>query len=189
MPYITDQQTSAGLYVSTTFMMDMQQLATIDLNSPEFRDLLVRLYQNLNTIVLSLNLKDSAYYVQEEFVNGQQFFNPSTNDPLQTRSDFRIVVNFGALPNNATPKSVPHNITIATDPSTGDALYSCTRVYAAATKPTVPFSFIPIPFSSANAITDNLQLEVTNTDVVITSGGTDYSAYTICYVIFEYLKN
>jgi hypothetical protein len=170
-----------GLYVPTTYNFDVAQLQDVDVNSPEFKELLVRLYQNVNRIILSLNLKDSAYYVNQEFVNSQLFFPSSISiaDSQPTyRNVFRMVVNFGTLPNNTT-KSVAHNIPV-------NSSFSFTRIYGTATNSTAT-SFIPIPYSSTTAVADNLELYIDDTNVNIKTGA-DYSAYTICYVILEYLK-
>ena len=37
-----------GAYAPTTFIWDVEQLQHIEVTSPEFKELLVRLYQNLN---------------------------------------------------------------------------------------------------------------------------------------------
>ena len=42
--------TSNGAYVVTTNVWDVSQLYSIDVKSPEFQELLVRLYQNVNNI-------------------------------------------------------------------------------------------------------------------------------------------
>lgn len=174
-----DLLSNIGLYVPNNFIFDVSSLSNIDnLNSPEFRELLIRLYQDLNLVCIALNLKDSAYYVETEFLNGQTFFPNPSDSNFQPRQAFRTVVNFGTLPNNSSI-SVAHNINF-TD------TYSFTRIYGAATNP-VGLTAIPLPYVTSTA-TNQIQLEVTSTDVVITTTG-NYSAYTVTYVILEYLKN
>jgi hypothetical protein len=178
-----NSQANPGLFVPTTNIWDVQQLYSTDVNSDEFKELLVRLYQNINNISLALNLKDSGYYTIQEFLNGQVFFpNPalsSTTAQAPTyRQVFRTVVNFGTLPNTAST-SVAHNIDITSG-------YSFTRIYGAATN-TGRTSFIPLPFASPT-LNENIKLEVTNTNVVITTG-IDRTAYTTCYVVVEYIKS
>ena len=63
-----------GLYVPTTDVWEVSRIQDIDVNSEEFKLLLVRLYQNINVIALALNQKDSAIYYPSEFVDGQTFF-------------------------------------------------------------------------------------------------------------------
>jgi len=181
------QFSNAGSFIPTTFILDTQQFYETEVNSEEFRELIVRLAQNLNNIALVLNTKDTGYYPAAEFVNSQLFFpnptgNTSTMQGNAYRQVFRTTVNFGALP-NATTKSVAHNINISTTiPST----YSFTRIYGAASKPDQT-SFIPLPYSSLTLL-DNIELHVTDTNVVVTTG-IDYSAWTITYIVVEYLQN
>lgn len=170
--------------IPTTNVWDPSQIYEVEGISEPLSELLVRMYQNLNQMSLAINAKDAGYYLLEEFVNGQQFFaDPADTDQTNYRPDFRRAVNFGALP-AAGSKSVAHSIAPTAD-------YIATRVYGAATNPTAgagtPF-FIPIPYSSATAVADNLELYVTDTNVVITTGGTDYSAFTQCVVVIEYIK-
>lgn len=178
------QYTNPGLYVDTTQIWDMaQQIQQVEVTSPEFKDLLVRLYQNINTISIVLNAKDSAIYDEEEFVNGQSFPPlPTTpgNTPQPSRQVFRKIVEFGALPNTAT-KSVAHGITITSG-------FNFTRIYATASdKSGAGTSYIPIPYAS-NTLANNIELNVDATNVNITTG-IDRTAYTDTWVILEYLKN
>lgn len=67
-------QNNIGLFVPTTNVWDIQNLEEGKDITPALKELLVRLYQNINAISLALNLKDSGYYVQQEFLTGQVFF-------------------------------------------------------------------------------------------------------------------
>lgn len=176
-----------GLYIPSTYLWDVEQVSKIDVNSPEFKELLIRLYQNINSICIAVNLKDSAYYNTQEFVNGQSWFpNPAYNsaNTVNTtvatfRQNYRQVVNFGALP-NAAEKSVAHYIPF-------DPAYSFTRLYAVATDP-VGLTSIPIPYVDvAGTGAANIQLDIDSTNVNITTTANS-SNYTICYVVIEYLK-
>lgn len=169
-----------GAFISTTNVWDTSQLYSVDIKSPEFKELLVRLYQNVNNISTILNLKDTGYYDVQEFVNGQLFFpNPalssSTAQTPSYRQVYRLVVDFGALP-NATTKSVAHGLTIGSG-------YSFTRIYGCATNPST--EFIPLPYSSSTA-NNNIELNVDTTNVNVTTS-IDYSAYTKTYIILEYI--
>jgi len=173
---------SSGSLVPTTNIWDVAQFYTVDIKSPEFRELLVRLAQNINNIVLTLNVKDAGYYNIFEFVNGQLYFpNPaldsSTNANPIFRPVLRLVVNFGALPNTAT-KSVAHNIAIT--PS-----YTFTRIYATASD-TVNKVYIPIPYASP-VLANNIELNVDATNVNITTGS-DRTNFDECYVVLEYIR-
>ncbi len=175
-----DQLNNIGLFVSTTNIWELDQLQGKDIDNKSIRELLVRLYQNINNIAITLNLKESAYYPLNEFINGQLFF----TNPLEATSNyngrqvFRTVVNFGALP-NATTKSIPHNISTFTT-------FSFTRIYGCSTNP-LTMNYIPIPYSSASAVANNIELSVDSTNVSITTG-IDQTAYTTTYVILEYIK-
>lgn len=170
-----------GLYIPTTNVWDVDQIYQIDIGSPEFKELLVRLYQNINNMSLALNLKDSGFYDTAIFVNGQLFFpNPSLTSATDTAPDYRQVlrktINFGALP-NAGSKSVAHGITV-TDVTT------FTRIYATASD-TTGHNYISIPYASPT-LANNIELRVDGTNVTIITGS-DRTSFNVCYVIVEYI--
>ena len=167
---------NTGLFLPNNFIWDVTDFNEIDLNSSEFKELLVRLYQNINAINLAVNLKDSAYYSPQEFVNGQVFI---AQDNQISQQVYRVMVNVGALPNNSS-LSAPHGIEGI------DGNYAFTRIYGAASNPNT-LSYIPLPYASSNG-TDNVELSIDSTSVVITTTA-NYSAYTISYVVLEYIKN
>jgi hypothetical protein len=174
-----------GSFVPTNYIWDVAQVQEVDVNSPEFKELLIRMYQTINSMILSLNLKDTGVYNTSPFVNSQIFFpnpllNSSTSATPEFRQVYRNVINFGALP-NAAIKSVPHTIMCTSNTT-------FTRIYATASKTTAPFSYIPIPYSSIAAVADNIELYVDATNVNIATA-IDYSAYTFTYVILEYLQD
>lgn len=175
---------NVGSFTPTTNVWDTSELEKIDVTKPEFKELLVRLYQNLNLMANVLSTKDSGYYyTNTEFVNGQIFFpNPllssRTSSAPIPRQDFRVVVIFGALP-NATTKSVPHGINVT-------AMTTFTRIYGAATNPAT-LNYIPIPYASATG--DNVELWIDATNVNIKTNSATWIGYTITYIIVEYLKN
>lgn len=179
-------QTNPGSFVPTTNVWDVTQIYQTEVTSPEFKELLVRLYQNLNAMSLSLNTRDAGYYVQEEFVCGQIYYpNPANTSTTGTkpagaeyRQVFRKVISFGALPNTTT-KSVAHNIITTSG-------FTFTRIYATASDTATPM-YIPIPFASSTAA-DIISLDVNGTHVNITTAS-DKTAYTITYVVLEYIKN
>jgi hypothetical protein len=171
-----------GSFVPTSYVWDVARLYEIDVNSEEFKELLVRLYQNINAISLALNIKDTGMYNTSQFINGQIYFpNPALNSSTPTTPDFRqvyrLVINFGALPNTTT-KTVPHGITI-TDQTT------FTRIYATASD-TTGNTFIPIPYASLTLV-NVVEINVDATNVNITTG-IDRTNYNVCYVVLEYLQ-
>lgn len=166
----SDLQNNTGLFVASTNVWDIDLLNSIQVTEPAFKELLIRLYQNINNITIALNLKDSAYYVENEFLNGQVFF--------KEQQAFRIVVNFGVLP-NSTSISIAHGINVRNS-------FSFTRIYGCATNQ-ITMQYIPLPYASPTSL-NNIQLDVDATNVTITTG-IDYSAYTVTYVILEYIKS
>lgn len=175
---------NTGSFVPTSFVWDIARLYEIkDLNSDEFKELFVRLYQNIGLIALSLNTRDAGYYNTSEFINGQLFFpNPANNSSTAAAADFRqvyrTVVNFGPLPNTGTT-SVPHNITVT--PQT-----TFTRIYGATSNHTQNL-FLPLPYAAQPA-SQNIELYVDATNVNIVTGA-DETLFTVTYVILEYLQS
>ena len=178
---MANQGNLVGLYVPTTNIWDVGQIRDIDVNSPEFKELLVRLYQNINDISTALNLKESAYYDTSEFVTGKQYFpNPSLNNSSSTvpqpRPVFRTVINFGALPNN-TSKQIAHNIPITSG-------VTVTQIYGAASD-TVNKLYVPLPYASTAA--DAIQVDMDATYITVTTQS-NRTAYTTTYIVIEYMK-
>jgi hypothetical protein len=178
---------SQGAFVPTTDVFDTQIIYSLDINSTEFKDFLVRLRQNINNIALSLNIRDAGYYDLQEFVNGQLFFpdpdlvaNPAMAQQRTPvfRQVFRMVVDFGALPNTGT-KSVAHGIFNVTSD------FTFTRIYATASD-TTGLTYIPIPFASS-VDAEEIKIDVNATNVNITTGS-NRTNYNVTYVILEYLK-
>ena len=159
-----------GAYLPTTNIFDIN----------DFND--VRTI--FNNMALIINTKDTGIYSKSEFVNGQVWF----PDPALTsytpktptkRQVYRKAINFGGLPNAGTT-NVAHGITF---PAANT--FSFTRIYGAATDQTGG-SYLPLPYASTTLI-NSIELSVDNTNVSITTG-IDRTAYTICYVVLEYIK-
>ena len=178
----TVNQNVFGSFVPTMFILDVARIQEVDVNSDEFKELLVRLYQNLNSIVLSLNLKTTGVYTLNQFVTGGTYYPSTPSSSLvqtYTRPITRVVINFGALPNTST-KSVPHNINF-----TANTTVTFVQIYGTATDPSGLLA-IPLPYSSITAVTDNVELYVTTTDVIVKTGS-NRSAYTTTYIVLEFL--
>jgi len=169
-------QTDTGSYVPTTNIWDIGDLWDIDVNSTNFKELLVRLYQNVNNIAVVLNTKCSGYYINEQFVSSKLFFNPNAEpgDPLQFRPGFLKVVNTGALGAGVT--AIDHDIPVT-------ATYKWMFIYGAATNTGTIVGY-PLPFSGAAG--NNIEVSVTATQVLINnnSGVT----FTDSQVTLEYCK-
>jgi len=174
-------QNNLGLFIPTTNVYEINQIQQQGLSKELLTTIFTHLYQDMNNVAISLNLKDSGYYFNTNFINGQVLFpNPNVSNPNYAgRQIFRTVINFGALP-NTTRATVPHNINVMFS-------YSFTRIYGCSTNPTT-LAFIPIPYASASSVANNVELSVDSTNVYITTG-TNMSAYTTTYVVLEYVQN
>jgi len=175
--FLPNVQNDTGLFVSTTDVYEANRIREVDVNSEEFKLLLVRLYQNLNNIVLALNIKDSGYYVTTQFLNGQLFFPILGNVNNDYRQAYRIVINVGALGAGVT--SVNHNLGIP-NPNT----WTFTRIYGTATDNTGN-NFYPIPFAGGAGAYISLRANLTQVVIDNNSGVT----FNKCLVILEFLKS
>lgn len=97
----------------------------------------------------------------------------------EMRTVYRLVINFGALPNTAT-KSVAHGIVCT-------ALTTFTRIYGTASN-TTALTYIPLPYASTPAVANNIELSVDATNVNVRTAA-NYSAYDTTYIILEYLQS
>jgi hypothetical protein len=175
MPYIPNVASNTGSFVSNTSVWDVSRLYEVDVNSEEFKELLVRLYQNVNNIVLALNDKRTALYLLNEFATSAQYFS-TTNNQLMLRPEYSITFNIGALGAGVT--TVAHGLTIGTT-------WNFVDIYGAATD-NVGHNYYPLPFASASG-TNNIELKVNATNIVITNNSG--ITFTSCIVTLEYLKN
>ena len=175
-----------GNFIPTTQSWDVTELYQTDINSPKFKELLVRMYQNLNLMAESVNSKTSGYYNTNEAASGDTFFpSPSASSTTDIRAlarpVFRQVINMlptGTLPNTGT-LTVAHGITF-------NSSTTLVRFYGAANNSTGT-SLIPIPYSSP-VLADNIELKADGTNIYIITGS-NRTSYTKCNVIIEYLKN
>ena len=170
-----------GSQIPSTNIWDIPELSSIQ--DPAVRELLIRLYQNLNRMSLAVNVQDTGMYNTDEFVNGQLYFpNPLTTsanaNSTQFRQVLRKVINFGQLPNAGT-KSVAHKITC-------NASTTFTRIYGAASD-TTGFNYIPVPFASPTLV-NNIELKVSSTNVTIITGS-NRTNFNISYIVLEYLQS
>lgn len=180
-----NQLQNTGLFVQTSPVFDVSALYQTEVTSPEFKELLVRLYQQVNNISMALNFKETGLYLNQEFVNSNVWFSLTAgkNSLADLRPEYIKIVNFGAL-GNSVLKSVAHGITI-------DANTSFTFIGGYATKPNS--TFIPIPYVTVGVVgvgeppgAVSIWVDTTNVNI---KTDTDFSAYTTCYVVLRYLKN
>lgn len=174
--------TQFGAFTPITFIWDIQKVAQLDIQ-PEFKELLIRLYQNLTLMANLLNISDKGINDINEFVTGELLFSELYNNsagalPDQQRQIRRKVVVFGALP-DAGSKSVPHNIVCTT------ATLFVGRVCWASDQ--TGFNYIPIPYASALGTT-NIELSVDFEKVTITTAS-NRSSFNQCLVILAYVQS
>lgn len=178
-----NQESQYGAYVPTSQVFDPSFMKDLDINGSEFKDFITRLHQGINNISLVLNVKESGYYVPSEFLTGQLFPPvPAEVDPdklnFQFRQSFRMYIDTGTLPNAGT-KSVPHNVDFNSN-------FTLTKIWGAATDPTG--NYIPLPYVSTSSLSNNITLEATSTNIIITTGS-NRTNFTRSQVVIEYLKN
>lgn len=149
---------SNGVYLPTT------QYFPEDFQA--FREYLTFVYSD---IARRLNDKEIALYDLVELLTGEQWFDP--NNTQIKRLAFRKVFEFSDANLNFA-----HGIT---------GIVLCTHIYGSFTDGT---NFYPLPYVSATAIANQIQVDVTATNVVVTKGG-GAPAITNGVVILEYLKN
>jgi len=169
----------SGAFLPTNFIWDVQQIQEVNVNSPEFKELLVRLYQNLNLMANIINAKETSLYNLEPLINGQLWFNnPAYNSTTAivaaARPAYRKVYTF-PLPTSVT--TVAHGIPVTT-------ATTFTRIYGVAND-TSGNNYYPLPWASA-AGTTNIELKVNATNIVITNNST--ISFAICYVVLEFLQ-
>jgi hypothetical protein len=179
-----------GAFLPTTSVFDVGEVSNTNVKDPnQLRELLVRLYQNLNNMSLAINVKESALYDNsQEFVTGAQFFpdpanNSGTDSAPAMRNTYRTVVNFGTLPVGGASISIPHGLTLTSG-------FSFTRIYGAATNTS---ALLGVPITYADG-TNYLGLTVDGTNVTIKAVGTypigavAWSTFTMCNIVIEYMK-
>jgi hypothetical protein len=178
--YAINQQQNTGSFVPTTNVWDVNEIYALEELSDDFKDLLVRLYQNLNLMATVLNTKDSAYYLTQQFMSGQLYYNPATNDPLQLRPGFRTTIDTGALAAGTT--TVAHNINGATGIT---ANYTWFFVNGAATNSTTPLG-VPLPYVGTTG-TDNISISVGKFDInIVNNSGLTFDRSS---VTLEFVQN
>jgi len=156
----------------------------------EPEEAVVKLRQYINDIAYSVNRKSSGYYVEQDTITGQQFvptFATDMSGSTNYRPVLRKVVDFGTLPDSTT-KSVAHSIATTED-------FSFVKIYGCATEPTaapVPIgatnSAIPIPYINTTTPGDSVELSIDATNVNVTTTTANYTAYTRCFVVLEWIQ-
>lgn len=132
----------------------------------EFRVTFLQQFRNVADIV---NVRQIGIFEQEEFLTGEQW--PNLTNSQQKKQTFRKIFFF-----NDASLTFNHGIT---------GIVLCTHIYGTGTNGT---NFFPIPYVSAIAIANQIQIDVTPTQIIITKGG-GAPAISNGVIILEYLKN
>ena len=156
-----------SVYVPNTFIWETGTIDRIDPNTPQFKELLVRLYQNLNLMCFSLNLKDTGYYILEPVQSSQQWFTPNNNSAF--RFAIRKTIDLGALGAGVT--NVAHGLTITNT-------WKFTQIVGAASD-TAGSNYYPIPSANLTAYVDAVNVVINNTTGV---------NFNFAYIVLNWLE-
>jgi len=132
-------------------------------------------------IAQSVNTKEGGLFSLQELFSSQQYF--TLGNPQQFRNVYRKVFDMVSL--NGGPIAAGATVTAAHS-ITG--IVAPTHIYGGATNSDAPVKFIPLPYVSATVVTDQVQIYMTSTNVVLVNGATQ-TDLTQAYVVCEYLKN
>lgn len=174
MAFIPDQMIDTGSYVPTTQIWETSDITSLEVSSPEFKELLVRLYQNINTIALVLNTKVSGYFINQEFASGKLFTNPATNDPMAYIPGYVINILTGALGAGIT--AVNHGLTVTN-------LWKWISISGAATD---SIGLVGYPITYGDPAGNNIGVTVSATQVIINNASG--IAFTSSNITLEYIK-
>lgn len=130
--------------------------------------------EQLRIHATGINFREIGWMLDQQLITGKNFL-PGTSTPSDQgfRTVWRKVIVFGALPASTT-KSIAHGITF-------DINFTLVDSWASATDP-VNFRAITFAYQPECSVS----LQIVGPDVIITTTA-DYSNYTRCYVVIEYL--
>lgn len=138
--------------------------------SEDPKQLLIQMTNRDRDISRYVNVREIALFNQVETPTGQQWPNP--NNLQVTRNGFRKMFFFS----DAT-LTFAHNIS---------GIVLCTHIWGTGTDGT---NFFPIPYVSATSVTNQIQIDVTPTQVIITKGAGAPPTISNGVVVLEYLRN
>lgn len=129
----------------------------------------------LKKMIDTVNTKEGSLYLPQEIANFMKLYGSST-DPQTFRNGYRKLFIIGAIAAGAT-STTAHGITSLTQiiHRSGEAITA------------VP-DFRSIPYASATLVTDQIQLTIDGTNIVIVNGATAPNI-TSAVVWFDYVKN
>ncbi len=159
---------NTGPALPTTYVWELAAIQELRIDD-SFKDLLVRLYQNISEMNDAINDKANGEYDVQLVTTNKLLFSSDPSLSAALRPGVGRVVVFPVLPNAGTV-SQPHGIQCTTKTQ-------FFIIQGAASKQTAAFSYLPLPFASAVDVAHNIQVTVDATNVNITSGS-NYSSYS-----------
>ena len=176
MPYIVEPK---SISLPTTQAWNISGIQEADANSPEFKELIIRLYQYINSIALVLAKKESALYIEEEFLTAQGYYNPNMAINVDLRPVYRLVVDTGAL--GAGANVIAHGLTTANTWHFVH-IYGAANFWAAAAANRRYYS---LPWVSAGGAA-NIEVMVDGTNITITNNSG--IVFDDSSIVLEYVK-
>ena len=172
-----------GAFIPMSQVWDVSDVYNVNGMSEDLRELLVRMYQNLNTMAMVINKKDIGLYPTEEFVCGRMYYpkpglTSSSSQTPKLRQVTRKVINWNNPLPNATTGTKAHGITF-------DANTVPTNLYATSYDPSAKKT-ISLPWVADTG--DNISLWLDATNVNIKTFTTNRSNFTVTNIVIEYLK-
>lgn len=144
------------------------------------------LYLIYRRIANAVNTREGSIYDLKELYNFNGYFVPGTPNSFRTvyRYVYDMVAQNGGPITAGTTVAVAHNI----PPPATIANLNGTHIFGSATNSDVTPKRMPLPYSSATLITNNVEIYFNDTDVVLINGSTQ-STLTYATVVLEYVKN
>lgn len=140
----------------------------------EPQELINRLNKAYEDTATRLNIKQIGVFDLIEFLTGEQWF--TAGNPQVKRQTFRHVYSIGAINAGAT-STIAHGIL---------GITSFTHLYG--TCVTAVVDYRPIPYASATAVNQQIEIKADSTNITIINGAAAPNI-TSAIVVAEYLKN
>lgn len=140
-------------------------------NDQQFKEVLREAYYKTASCV---NGREISIYPLNEIINGKQYY--TVGNPQKFRQVYRKCFDIGAIATGAT-STTAHGISSITE-----------FVVIAGDCVTDVVDYRPIPYASATAVNQQIEIRVTATNIIIVNGAASPNI-TKCSVTLEYLKN
>lgn len=153
-------------------------LATSNVFSEDPSQFLVDFTSLYTNIANAVNLREVGQFETIEILTGQIYFDP-TNAQIK-RSVFRKVFTTGIIASGATSTQA-HGIT-------GFTTLTFVHIYGTCITTAATFNKRPIPYASATLVTDQIQVDVDDTNLRIINGATA-PQISSSIIVLEYVKD